>query len=154
MPTINQLSSIDEVSAGDNFAVYVPNQGDARKVSMSVMMEYIQEAIEFPEADSFQVQQAAPSSTAFTIIINNNSQSTWLILTPTGTLTDGAITLPAVANVVDQQEVLVNCTQIVTNFVVNANGATAVTGEPSTLAANGFFRLKFHLDTATWYRVG
>ncbi|MNR16702.1 hypothetical protein D3C85_1333210 [compost metagenome] len=61
--------------------------------------------------------------------------------------------LPAVANIIDKQEVLVNCTQAVTTLTINGNGAT-VTGAPTTLAANAFFRLKYDQPSTVWYRVG
>jgi hypothetical protein len=59
-----------------------------------------------------------------------------------------------VATVVDKQEVLVNCTQQVTALTVNGNGAVAVTGEPASLGADDYFRLKYDAIMRTWYRVG
>ena len=44
--------------------------------------------------------------------------------------------------------------QIFTAFVVDGNGATAVTGAPTTLAANAYFKLCYDLATSTWYRIG
>ena len=99
-------------------------------------------------------QYSAPSASPFTVAITDSDASIWLILTPTGTLATGTITLPAVANAVDRQEVLVNCTQIVTSLTVGGNGATAVTGAPTTLAANAYFRMRYDAATLTWYRVG
>jgi hypothetical protein len=61
--------------------------------------------------------------------------------------------LPLLANCVDKQEILVNCTQAITTLTVNGNGAT-VTGAPTTLSANGFFRLRFDGLANVWYRVG
>lgn len=156
MPTINKLTRSDEVSAGDVIPVYIQNQGDARGVAVSVLQEYMQESLTFPPATGLQeyvTQYAAPSSTAFDIQIVAGS-NIHLILTPTAGFATGAITLPAVAGLIDKQDVLVNCTQQVTTFTVNANGATAVTGEPSSLGADDFFRLKYDLSTSTWYRVG
>ena len=156
MTTINKLTRTDSVSDGDVVPVYVQNQGDARGAAMSVILEYIQNAIAPPVSTGVQeyvTQYAAPSSTGFNIAINAGS-NIHLILTPTAGFATGAITLPAVADVVDKQDILVNCTQQVTTFSINANGATAVTGEPSSLAADDFFRLKYDLITSTWYRVG
>ena len=39
-------------------------------------------------------------------------------------------------------------------LTINGNGATAVTGAPTALAANAFFRLRFDRATSSWYRVG
>jgi hypothetical protein len=77
----------------------------------------------------------------------------WLILTPVAGYAAGTITLPLSTNVVNKQEILVNCTQAVTTLTINGNGAT-VTGAPTTLAANAFFRLRYDGVTGTWYRVG
>ena len=41
MPTINNLSSVSTVTAGDQFPLYSPNNGDARKASMSLIMDYV-----------------------------------------------------------------------------------------------------------------
>jgi hypothetical protein len=41
MPTINNLSSVSSVSAGDQFPLYSPDNGDARKASMSLIMDYV-----------------------------------------------------------------------------------------------------------------
>jgi hypothetical protein len=156
MPTINKLTRSDEVSAGDVLPVYIQNQGDARGVAVSVLQEYMQENLTFPPATGLQeyvTQRAAPSATGFDIAIVAGS-NIHLILTPTAGYATGAITLPAVAGLVDKQDILVNCTQQVTTFTINANGATAVTGEPSSLGADDFFRLKYDLATSTWYRVG
>jgi hypothetical protein len=60
---------------------------------------------------------------------------------------------PGGVGVQDRQELLVNCTQAVTTLAVSGNGAT-VTGAPTTLAANAFFRLRFDQASSVWYRVG
>ena len=41
MPTINNLSSVSTVTAGDQFPLYSPNNGDSRKASMSLIMDYV-----------------------------------------------------------------------------------------------------------------
>ncbi len=156
MTTINKLTRTDTVSAGDVLPVYVQNQGDARGAAVSVLQEYMQENLTFPAATGLQeyvTQYAAPSATAFNIQIVAGS-NIHLILTPTAGFAAGAITLPPLAGLVDKQDILVNCTQQVTAFTINANGATAVTGEPSSLGADDFFRLKYDAGTSTWYRVG
>lgn len=156
MPTINQLTAVDAVAAGDLLAVYSQTNGDARKSAISVLQAYMQNNLT-GLTSTFVTQYAAPSAAGFNVTITDggdDDESVHLILTPTGALASGTITLPAVANVIDKQEVLINCTQAVTTLTVAGNGATAVTGEPSTLAANDYFRLKYDLVTKTWYRVG
>lgn len=151
MPQINQLSAVDQVQPGDQVPIYSSSNGDARKASLSLLKTFFQEGI--TAADDKITQYAAPSATAFSIQVNNAADSIWLVLTPTAGFAAGTLVLPAVANCVDRQEVLVNCTQAVTTLTVSGNGAT-VTGAPTALTANGFFRLRFDAVTDTWYRVG
>lgn len=151
MPTINQLSAADSLSDGDLLPVYSQNNGDARKAALSLLAAYLQGKI--TSTDDKTTQYAAPSATAFNIQIGGTGQSIWLILTPTGAFAAGTLTLPPVAGVLDKQEILVNTTQAVTALTIAGNGAT-VTGAPTTLAANAFFRLRFDGVTDTWYRVG
>lgn len=159
MTTINQLSAVDSIQSGDQFPVYSSSNGDARKASASVVLAYIQDNIT-AAADSFPqyvTQYSAPGATGFTVAVNAGSDGTsnvWLILTPAAGYAAGTITLPAAASCVDKQEVSVNCTQAVTTLTVSANGATAVYGAPTTLAANAFFRMRFDDATNNWYRVG
>jgi len=151
MPTINQLTAVDDVVSSDQVPIYQAANGDARKASMAVIKTFMQDGI--TASDDKITQYAAPSATAFSVQITDGSDSIWLILTPTATFATGTIVLPALANCVDKQEVLVVCTQIVTTLTVSGNGAT-VTGAPTTLAANAFFRLRFDDVVNVWYRVG
>lgn len=105
----------------------------------------------------FVKQFAAPNASAYTINVNPAVQGspTWLIVTPLGAYAAMSIVLPVG---VDGQEVLVNCTQAVTALTVTGAlvgiAAQPVNGAPTTLAANGFFRLRFESVSGSWYRVG
>lgn len=155
MTQINQLSAVDTVVGSDQVPIYASGQGDARKAAMSVLLAYMQDNLTFSESGiSYTTQYAAPSATGFSVQITDDSDNTHLILTPVAGYAAGTIVLPAVGNVIDKQEVLVNSTQVVTTLTIDGNGAVAVTGEPSTLAANDFFRLKYDITVQTWYRVG
>jgi len=151
--TINQLTAVTSLSAGDNIAVYVSGQGDARKASMTTLSAYIQSVLE-TDIPAYVTQYAAPSATGFTVSITDNSNNTHLILTPVAGYAAGTIKLPAISNAIDKQTVLVNCTQSVTALTIDGNSAVAVTGAPTALAANDFFTLKLDKTTQTWYRVG
>jgi hypothetical protein len=151
MTTINQLSAVDAVVSSDQVPIYSSANGDARKASMSVIKDYV--LSDATVADDKVTQYAAPAATGFTVTVNDSSDSVWLILTPLAGYAAGTITLPAVANCVDRQEVLVNTTQAVTTLTVSGNGATVI-GAPTTLAANAFFRLRFDAVLDVWYRVG
>lgn len=151
MPTINQLSAVDQVVSSDQVPIYSSEQGDARKASMATLLAFF--AGQITANDDKVTQYAAPSATGFSVTINNGSDSIWLVLTPVAGYAAGTLVLPALANCVDRQEILVNCTQSVTTLTINGNGST-VTGAPTTLAANAYFRLRFDAVTKTWYRVG
>ena len=151
MAEINQLTALDTLTAGDLFPVYSSTNGDARKSAASVLLAYIQDNLTFPNV--LITQYSAPAATGFSVQITDSSVSTHLILTPAAGYAAGTLVLPALANCIDTQEVLVNTTQAVTTLTINGNGST-VTGAPSTLAANAYFRLKFDEVMSTWYRIG
>lgn len=151
MTTINQLTTMDSVSDGDQVPFFSTNNGDTRKSSFSTLKTYFQTGV--TANDDKLTQYSAPSATGFSVQVNNASNSVWLILTATGTFAAGTLVLPTLANCVDRQEILVNSTQVVTALTINGNGAT-VTGAPTTLAANSFFRLRFDNVAKVWYRVG
>ena len=150
MATINQLAQVDSLSSADQVPIYSAANGDARKASINQLVAFLQDQI--AAQDDKTTQYAAPSSSGFTVNVQDEG-STWLLLTPTGAFAAGTIVLPAVASVQDRQELLVNCTQAVTTLTVSGNGAT-VTGAPTTLVANSFFRLRFDQASSVWYRVG
>ena len=151
MTQINQLTAVDTVSPGDQIPVYSPNNGDARKMSVSQLSDYVQDSLGLIAEVK---QNAAPSATGFTVQVTNGSSSVWLILQPGAGYAAGTITLPAASGLVDLQEVTINCTQSVGTLTIGANGATAVTGAPTALSANGFFKLKYEKASNSWYRVG
>jgi hypothetical protein len=145
MANINQLSAVSTLQGGDNFAVWDMSNGDSRKVSLTVLFDYINSNLTTVTPNT---QYASPAATGFSVTVN--SGNVWLILTPVSTYAAGAIVLPTGAT--DKDTVTVNCTQIVTSLTVSS-GATVV-GAPTTLAANDFFTMKFDGATSTWYRIG
>lgn len=154
MATIYNQPVIDTLQSGDQIGVFSINNGDTRRTAINTLLQFMQDNLDFSPSDLYTTQYAAPTATGFSIQINDNSNSTHLILTPVAGYAAGTIVLPLSTNVVDKQEVLVNCTQAVTTLTINKNGATALTGSPTTLTANSFFRLKYDAPTKTWYRVG
>jgi hypothetical protein len=146
MTNINKLSALDTLEPGNLLAVWATDNGDTRKASINLLTTYLQGVLSLPGVLS--TQYAAPSANAFTVTIA--AGDTWLILTPTGTFAAGTIVLPSAPN--DKAECSINCTQIVTAVTVSAGGTT-VTGAPTTLAANGFFTMRYDAATAAWYRV-
>lgn len=146
MSNINQLSTINTLQGGDLIPVWSTNNGDTRKASMTTLATYMQSALTLPGA--LATQYSAPSTSGFSVTVS--AGDTWLLLTPTGTLAVGAIVLPTGA--ADKSVVSVNCTQIVTALSVTSGNT--VTGAPTTLAANGFFTMRYDAATTAWYRVG
>lgn len=65
----------------------------------------------------------------------------------------GTFTLPGTDDRTDKQEVTLHTVQALSSLTVDGNGAT-VNGAPASLAANGFFRLRFDAQSVAWYRVG
>lgn len=147
--SIERLSLIDTVTASTNFAVNV-NAQDYRALAGTVAT-YINSV--GSAGDGKIIQYAGPTSTGFTVNVTDSSAGIWLVLTPSGTLAAGTLVLPAVANCVENQEVLVASSQTVTALTVNTNGASIV-GAPTTILSGGFFRLRFEPVLKTWYRVG
>lgn len=156
MPTTNFYPESTSPSAGDQLLMYSTSNGGNRRISLTTLTTFMQSNLTFTDStsqQSFTTQYASPV-TGGNVQVTDGSNNIHLILTPTGTLSTLTITLPALGNIVDKQEVLVNSTQAVTTLTVAANGAGAVTGEPSSLSANGFFRLKYDAGGDVWYRVG
>lgn len=148
MSTINQLSAISALSGGDLFAVWQTSNGDSRKVSVNTLIEYFEDNFSSPDFD----KTVNVPVTGFNLSFTDNSQNQWLILRPAGTLATGTVVLPVSTGIIDGQEVKVTSTEAVTALTVNGNGAT-VNGGPTTLAADGYFTLKYEATTAEWYRV-
>jgi hypothetical protein len=150
VPNINQLNSVDTPSGSDLLPLFSQQNGDARQLSLNNFVRWLQNQLTV--ADDKVTQYSAPT-TGSTLLVEDDQNSIWLVLTPAGTLSALTIKLPLQANCVDKQEILVNSTQAVTTLSFDANGSSVV-GLPSTLAANGFFRLRYDAVMKTWYRVG
>ena len=150
MPTINQLSGISQVSGGDLLPVYVSNNGDARKVSITQLLQYFEQTFASPTVAT----NLYTPGTGFNVTVPTPvSEQQWMILQPAGTLAAGTITLPLNTGVPDGTQVLVTTTQIITSFTLAVNGASNAYGAPTTLAANAFFTMRFYQATNSWYRI-
>ena len=150
MALIYQLPLLSQASPGDQLAVYAPNTGDARRLPMSALLAY------------FQQQFAAPTvatnlytpGTGFNIALPTPvAQAQWAVIQPAGTLATGTVTLPLNTLTPDGTEVLITTTQQITAFTLALNGAAAAFGDPTTLAAEDFFRMRFYQATNSWYRI-
>ena len=150
MPQINQLSSISQVSGANQIPVYDQNNGDARKMSISALLQYFQATFAAPTVAT----NLFTPGTGFNVAVPTPvSEQQWMIIQPAGTLASGTITLPLNTGTPDGTEVLVTTTQQITAFTLALNGAANGYGAPSTLAAQDFFRMRFYQATNSWYRI-
>lgn len=148
MPTINQLTATDTVTASDLIPIWSSTDGDTRKASANTLKTYLTGGVSVN--DGLITQTASPAATGFNVSVP--TAGTWLILTPVAAYAAGTITLPFVDDVQGGQIVLVNCSQAVTALTVNGNGATVI-NPPPALAANSRFTMRYEADSSVWYRV-
>lgn len=148
---INQLTATTP-GASQSLPVYDPAKGDSRRFSLSDLLAWIQSqtAAGLQEPNT---QYSAPVDGG-TVLVNDDSEDTHLIITPAIGLALLTITLPALANLRDKQQIIVNCTQAVAGLTIGGNGATVGTGAPAALLADDYFRLKYDATLNIWYRIG
>ncbi len=145
---IQNLDNVDSISNSTLFAV---NQnGLDYNCTAAVVADFIEQNVTVN--DGKVIQYASPIAGS-TVAISGTNNSVWLVLTPISTVATLTILLPEVSGCVANREILVNTTQTITALTVNLNGAVGG-GVPTTLAANGFFRLRFEPVIQKWYRVG
>lgn len=150
MSNINTLNAANSISDSDLLVMWQQINGDSRKISAYLLAQYV---LSQQAANKVVRQYSAPSATGFSVTLTDNQANVWLTLTPLAGYAAGTLVLPALANSVDQQEIIVNCTQAVTTLTINGNGSSVV-GAPTTLAANAYFKLKYDAVMDTWYRIG
>jgi hypothetical protein len=150
MPQINQLPLLAQVSPGDQVPVYSPNNGDARRLPISQLLSYFQQTFASPTLAT----NVYTPGTGFNLAVPTPvAQQQWMLIQPAGTLATGTVTLPLNTQTPDGTEVLITTTQQITAFTLGANGASALYGDPTTLAAEDFFRMRFVQATNSWYRI-
>lgn len=147
MPTINQLSPVDTLQGGDNFPVYDTSNGDARKVSANVLLQYFQSTFANPQ---YEVSYSTPTGSGFVILLPTSSSSQWMICSPTGPFAAGTFTMPA--SPFDGKEVILTVTESLTALTINGNGAT-VAGAPGGLDGDSTLRFRYNETNDTWYLI-
>ena len=150
MPTINQLPLLANVNAGDQIPIYSPNNGDARRLPISQLLNYFEQTFASPDIAT----NVYTPGTGFNITVPTPTAPQWMLIQPAGTLASGTVTLPINTQTPSGTEVLITTTQIITTFTLAANGAANVYGAPTTLTANQFFKMRFVQSTNSWYRIG
>lgn len=103
--------------------------------------------------NEFTTQYESPVSGA-TVQVTDSSANIFMLVTPAGSIATLIVKMPAVANVVDKQEVKFWFSSIVSSFTIDSNGASNTLGEPNSFAANTYFTLRYDSQNNIWYRVG
>jgi hypothetical protein len=150
MPTINQLPLLSQVSAGDQLAVYTPNNGDARRLPVSGLLAYFQQSFSSPD---LSVNLYVPGSGANITVPTPVSEQQWMLIQPAGPLAALTITFPLNTGVPDGTELLITTTQTITALTLAINGATAIFGGVTTLAGGVAVRYRFYQPTNSWYNI-
>ena len=150
MPYINQLPLLSSPNSGDQIPVYTPNNGDARRLPLSALLTYFQQQFASPTLAT----NVYTPTTGFNIAVPTPvAQQQWMLLQPAGTLASGTVTLPLNTATPDGTEVLITTSQQITAFTLGANGAANLYGDPTTLAAEDFFRMRYVQSLNSWYRI-
>ena len=150
MPTINQLPVLNVISSGDQLPVYSPNNGDARRTSIGSLLTFFQQSFASP---TLSVNLYVPSSGFNITVPTPVSNDQWMLLQPAGTLATGTITLPLNTGVPDGTSVLITTTQEITSLTIALNGATAIYGGVTSLAAGTATAIRFYQPTNSWYQI-
>lgn len=150
MPTINQLAGLSQVSGGDQLPIYVPNNGDARKVSVNQLLQYFQQTFAAPTVAT----NLYTPGTGFNITVPTpTSEQQWMLLQPASALASGTITLPLNTGVPDGTQILITTTQQILSFTLALNGAAAGFGFPSSLDSGAGITVRFYQATNSWYNI-
>ena len=150
MPQINQLPVLSTVSSGDQLPVYSPNNGDARRTSIGSLLTFFQQSFASP---TLATNLYVPGSGFNITVPTPVSQDQWMLLQPAGTLATGTITLPLNTGVPDGTTVLITTTQEITSLTIALNGATALYGGVTSLAAGTATAIRFYQPTNSWYQI-
>ena len=146
---INNLNKVSTLSSADVVALFSSSLGGDAGATLATILTWLQ--TQLSAAGGFITQYASPSATGFSVTVTpaTSGASVFLLLSPGGAYAAGTVVLPTAP--VDEQEVLVHTRQAVTTLTVTA---TAQSGAPTTLAAGGFFRMRYDGVNSLWCRVG
>ena len=150
MPTINQLPVLSPISSGDQLPVYSPNNGDARRTSIGSLLTFFQQSFASP---TLSVNLYVPGSGFNITVPTPVSNDQWMLLQPASTLATGTITLPLNTGVPDGTTVLITTTQEITSLTLALNGASAIYGAVTSLAAGTATTIRFYQPTNSWYQI-
>lgn len=151
MSAINRLGTVDTLSASDLVAIFSTGLGNDAAATLATLQAYLQQQL---TADSAPITQyAAPGASGFSVTIAppEAGTSVFLLLQPGGAYAAGTLVLPTG---VDGQEVTVHCRAFaVTTLTITPASGQSTSGAPTTIAAGGYFRLRFDGINSLWARV-
>ena len=147
MTTINQLSRLDTLTAGDLVPIWATSKGDDRAAPISVLQTYMQNNLTFPRDKATQTEE--PNATGFTIQVN--SATSWLLLLPTAAFATGTVTMPA--EPMDKDEITISTTQTITSLTINSTVVT-IPRPAAALNAHTAITMKYDAVSKNWYVVG
>ena len=150
MPTINQLPVLNVISSGDQLPVYSPNNGDARRTSIGSLLTFFQQSFASP---TLSVNLYVPASGFNITVPTPVAEQQWMLLQPAGTLATGTITLPLNTGVPDGTTVIISSTQEITSLTIAINGAAAIYGAVTSLAAGSATEIRYYQPTNSWYAL-
>ena len=150
MPTINQLPVLNVISSGDQLPVYSPNNGDARRTSIGSLLTFFQQSFASP---TLAVNLFVPGNGFNITVPTPVAEQQWMLLQPAGLLATGTITLPLNTGVPDGTTVIISSTQEITSLTIALNGAAAIYGAVTTLAAGAATEIRYYQPTNSWYAL-
>lgn len=152
MSSINRLPNVSDLQTSDLLALFSQSLGNDAAATLGTLLAWLQVQL---TADSAPITQyAAPGASGFSVTIAppDAGTSVFLLLQPGGAYAAGTLVLPTG---VDGQEVIVHCRAFaVTTLTVTPATGQSTSGAPTTIAAGGFFRLRFDGVNQLWARVG
>jgi len=150
MPYINQLPLLNQVSSGDQLPVYTPNNGDARRLPISALLQYFQQTFAAPTVATTFITPATGFNYAIPAPV---SQAQWILIQPAGGLAAGTVTLPLNTATPDGTEVTISTTQDITALTIAINGAAQIYGTITTLEAGAAVTFRYYQAANSWYNL-
>jgi hypothetical protein len=150
MASIDRLNQ-SAIAAADALPFYSASDGADRRTSVSQLATALAPLIQ--STTTYITQYSTPAE-GFNVGVYplTVGGSVFLLLTPLASIAAGAITLPILSSASHGQEVSAHSTQSVSALTVLPNGA-GISGAPISLAAGGFFKLRFDAINRFWYRI-
>ena len=151
MSAINRLSTVSTLQASDLLAVFSQTLGNDAAATLSTLLNWLQGQL--TSAGSFLTQYASPNASGFSVTVAppTTGANVFLLLAPGAAYAAGTLVLPSGT---DGQELVVHSRQAVTALTITAAAGESTAGAPTTIAASGFFRLRFDEINNTWFRIG